>query len=79
MSRRTKSSQIALVQFDMVTQHKDYNNDVELFLALRDLMTEKRKLVLLVQSDLPFIELLPQSDLLTSLADLKLVELNRHP
>ncbi len=77
VSRRSTPSQVALVQFDFITVHKDYNNDVELFLALRDLITEKRKLVLLIHSSAPCIELLPQNDLLTSLADLKLIELSK--
>jgi len=79
ISNRPNAARLALLRFDMVTQHEDYKNDVALFAALRDLITEKRKLILLVHSRLPFIEFLPKDHPLSSITDLKTVELHGRP
>jgi hypothetical protein len=66
-------SRIAIEHFDLVAARHHYG--VDLFAALRYLLMESRKLVLLVQSRDPFATLLPQDHPLSSL-DLKTVELN---
>lgn len=79
LSMRSNPAQIALLHFDMVMQHEDYKNDVELFAALRNLVTEKRKLILLIHSRAHFGELLPTNHPLSSITDLKTVELHGRP
>ncbi len=65
---------LALLHFDLVaTRKRQY--EIDLFAALRDLITEKRKLVLLIHSQRHFIELLPSDHPLSSITDLKTVEL----
>jgi hypothetical protein len=66
-------SRIAIEHFDLVSARQHYG--VDLFAALRYLLMESRKLVLLGQSRYPFATLLPQDHPLSSL-DLKTVELN---
>jgi len=79
ISNRQNAARILLLRFDMVTQHEDYKNDVALFAALRNLIMEKRKLILLIHSRLPFIEFLPKDHPLSSITDLKTVELHGRP
>jgi len=74
---RPKPAHLALLHFDMVQQRQQY--EVDLFSALRYLMTEKRKLILLIHSRLPFIEFLPTDHPLSSITDLKTVELHGRP
>jgi TIR domain len=66
-------SWIAIEHFDLVATRPHYG--IDLFAALRYLLMESRKLVLLVQSRAPFATLLPQDHPLSSI-DLKTVELN---
>ncbi len=74
---RASSARLALLHFDMVQQRQQY--EVDLFSALRFLMTEKRKLVLLIHSRVPFVELLPANHPLSSISNLITVELHGLP
>lgn len=65
-------SRLAIEHFDMVTHRPNYG--VDLFAALRNLIMTCHKLILLVQSRIPFSALLPQNHPLSSL-ELKVVEL----
>ena len=49
--------------------------DIEFFSSLRYLMTESKKLVLLIQSRKPYVEILPHDHPLSSVTNLKTVEL----
>jgi len=70
---RTAPTRIALVHFDLVAQR---NYGIDLFSTVRYLASERRKLVLLIQSRQPFDVLLPpDSPTLTSWLDLKRVKL----
>jgi hypothetical protein len=69
-------SAVALLHFDHV-QHREYY-DVDLFSALRVLLMDSRKLVLLAQSRTPFAALLPKTHPLSSI-DMKTVELQGQP
>ena len=60
--------------FDMVKE-RDWYKNLELFAALRNLTTEKRKLVLLIQSRQHFVHLLPRKNPLSSISNLVTVEL----
>jgi hypothetical protein len=64
-------SRVALLHFD---HSRDRNYGIDLFAALRYLIMESRKLVLLIQSRQPFIELLPHDHPLSTI-DIKTVEL----
>jgi hypothetical protein len=66
-------SRIAIEHFDLVSARHHYG--VDLFAALRYLLMESRKLVLLVQSRAPFATLLPQDHPLSTI-NLQTVELN---
>ena len=68
-------SAVALLHFDFV-QHRKYG--VDLFSALRVLLMDLRKLVLLAQSRTPFAALLPKKHPLSSI-DMKTVELQGQP
>lgn len=70
---RTKPVRLALLHFDMVKQRRQY--EIDLFSALRFLITEKRKLVLLIQSRQYFVELLPSNHPLSSISNLLTTEL----
>jgi len=70
-------SRLAIVHFDMVRFRPDY--DVNLFAALRNLMMESRKLVLLIESDEFFVSLLPAGHPLSSITAIKTVELKGLP
>lgn len=75
------ATSIALIHFDIVadrTQRNPHYN-VDLFAAWRDLITEKRKLILLIQSHAHFLQLLPNNHPLSSITDLKTVELHGRP
>jgi len=63
---------VALRHFDLVTGRPQYG--VDLFAALRHLMMEDRKLVLLAQPRIPFAKLLPGGYLLSKV-DIKTLEL----
>jgi len=72
MSR--SNTRVALTHFDLVPHRRYY--DVDLFAALRFLITERRKLTLLVQSYSPFKVLFPKNlPSLLSEVDMKTVEL----
>jgi hypothetical protein len=58
----------------MVKTRQWYGNSA-LFSALRYLITEERKLVLLIQSRLHFVHLLPEDNPLSSISNLVTVEL----
>lgn len=63
---------VALTHFDQVVARPQYG--IDLFAALRYLMMDARKLVLLVQSRTPFLGLLPRDHPLSEI-DIKTVEL----
>jgi hypothetical protein len=65
-----KVTRLALLHFDRAA--KRYDSD--LFAALRYLFMEERKLVLLVQSHRPFVELIPPDDEISRI-DIKTIEL----
>lgn len=72
------ATRIALINFDIVadrTQRNPHYN-IDLFAAWRDLIMEKRKLILLVHSRAHFVQLLPNNHPLSSITDLKTVELH---
>jgi hypothetical protein len=70
-------SRLAIVHFDMVRFRPSY--DVNLFGTLRNLMTDSRKLVLLIESREFFANLLPAGHPLSSITTIKTVELNGLP
>jgi len=72
--QRPTPARLALTHFDMVAHRPNY--EVNLFAALRHLISDCRKLVLLIQSRAHFIELLPKDHPLSSITDLKTVELH---
>ena len=74
---RAQPLQIALLRFDIVADRvsRTPSYNLDLFAALRHLITEKRKLVLLIHSRTPYIELLPTNHPLSSITDLKTIEL----
>lgn len=63
---------VALTHFDQVAAHPQYG--IDLFAALRYLMMDAHKLVLLVQFRTPFLGLLPRDHPLSEI-DIKTVEL----
>ncbi|MGH9836009.1 MAG: toll/interleukin-1 receptor domain-containing protein [Blastocatellia bacterium] len=65
-------SHVALLHADLMAARPDY--DINLFSALRSLIMDARKLVLLVQSRRPFAQLVPHDHPLSAI-DLKTVEL----
>lgn len=65
-------SRVALLHGDLIAGRPDY--DINLFAALRSLIMDARKLVLLVQSRRPFAQLVPHDHPLSAI-DLKTVEL----
>jgi NAD(P)-dependent dehydrogenase (short-subunit alcohol dehydrogenase family) len=67
-------SHLAMIHFDMVRFRPSY--DVNLFGALRHLMMDSRRLVLLIQSREFFANLLPTGHPLSSIVTTKTVELN---
>jgi len=67
-------SRLAMIHFDMVRFRPSY--DVNLFATFRNLMTDSRKLVLLVESREFFTNLLPAGHPLSSITTIKTVELN---
>ncbi len=74
MSR--SNTRVALTHFDLAPHRRYY--DIDLFAALRFLMTERRKLTLLVQSRTSFAALLPKDHPLSDI-DIKTVELRARP
>ena len=73
LESRVKQSRVALIHFDQV-QHRDYGADY--FTTLRYLVTEMRKLVLIIQSRALFQALLrPEARLILSHLDIKNVDL----
>ena len=62
---RPGAAHLALTHFDHVAHRADY--EIDLFSALRYEMTESRKLVLLIQSQKPFLTLLPKEHPLSSI------------
>jgi hypothetical protein len=78
LSRRRSVLHLAMINFDYVRFRPDY--DVNLFGALRHLMTNPRKLVLLIQSRESLANLLPAGHPLTPTdVTVKTVELNGLP
>lgn len=71
--QRTTPARVALTHFDMIVHRPTY--EINLFAALRYLMTEKRKLALLIHSRAHFVELLPANHLLSTISNLITVEL----
>jgi hypothetical protein len=67
---------VCLMHFDQVAVRPQYGHD--LFAALRYLMMDARKLVLLVESRMPFAALLPRGHPLSEM-DIKTVELRGAP
>jgi hypothetical protein len=74
---RPKAAHLALTHFDYVAHRADY--EIDLFAALRFQMTEARKLVLLIQSRKPFLNLLPKEHPLSSITTPQIVELKGRP
>jgi hypothetical protein len=73
LESRAAPSRVALIHFDQ-TQHRDYGADY--FTTLRYMVTEKRKLLLLIQSRAPFQALLkPDARSILSQLDIKSMEL----
>jgi hypothetical protein len=77
----TKPVCMTLMHFDIVADRvrRTPSFNIDLYAAWRDLMTEKRKLVLLIHSHAPFMQLLPMGHHLSSITDLKTVELHGRP
>ncbi len=74
---RPTVTRIALLHFDLVAQR---NYGIDLFSTLRFLISERRKLALLIQSRQPFDSLLPaDAPTLRSWLDLKTVEFRGRP
>lgn len=74
MMRKEARVLLALQHFDrVVAPDRDYSTS--LFAALRDLISCERKLCLLVHSRVPFLELLPKDHALSSLTQVRNVEL----
>ena len=73
LSLKASPSRLIIKRFHQVKIRQYY--DLELFSALRNLITESRKLVLLIQSRIPFIELLPHDHPMSSITNLKTIEL----
>jgi hypothetical protein len=69
-------TRVALIHFDRVA-HRTTDYGLDLYTALRYLVMESRKLVLLIQSRVPFAALLPKDHPLSPI-DLKTVELKGH-
>lgn len=67
---------LILHHFDIVSRRQDvlYNYDVSLFAAIRNLVMDKRKLQLIIQSRTPYANLLPANHPLSEL-DIRNVEL----
>ena len=70
-------SRLAMIHFDMVRFRPSY--DVNLFGTLRNLMMVSRKLVVLIESRELFANLLPEGHPLSSITNIKTVELNGLP
>ena len=73
ISVKTSPSRLIIKHFHEVIRRRYYDN--ELFSSLRYLMTESQKLVLLIQSRKPYAEILPHDNPLSSVTNLKVVEL----
>jgi hypothetical protein len=71
-----RTAWVALIGFDLAAHRPEY--ELDLFAALRYLTMESRKLVLLVQSRIPFAALLPHDHPLSSM-NLTTVELRGRP
>ncbi|MBV8230032.1 MAG: toll/interleukin-1 receptor domain-containing protein [Planctomycetaceae bacterium] len=71
-----RTARVALIKFDLAAHRPEY--ELDLFAALRYLTMESRKLVLLVQSRIPFAALLPHDHPLSSI-NLTTVELRGRP
>lgn len=71
IEQRPHRTYAALIHFHRIATRNDYKDDYDLFGALRNLVTEKRKLILLLQSRFAFIESLPQGHALSSFSNLK--------
>ncbi len=74
ISRSPRQHILVFTHFDMVKERLWYGNS-ELFGAIRNLMTDKRKLVLLIQSRQHFVHLLPKDNPLSSINNIVTVEL----
>ncbi len=77
LSLKDSPSRLIIKRFHQVKNRRYY--DIDFFSSLRNLITESRKLVLLIQSRIPFIELLPHDHPLSSITNLKTVELRDRP
>jgi len=75
--QRPTPARLALTHFDMVVHRPNY--EVNLFAALRHLMTERRKLALLIHSRTHFVQLLPAHHPLSSITNLITIELHGRP
>ena len=75
--QRPTPARIVLKHFDMVVHRPNY--EVNLFAALRHLMTQQRKLALLIHSRVHFVQLLPADHPLSSISNLITVELHGRP
>lgn len=73
----SRAARLALTSFDHVG-HRMHDYEVDLFVALRDLTMDARKLVLLVVSHAPFATLLPRDHPLSEM-QVAMVELKGRP
>lgn len=73
ISVKISPSRLIIKHFHEVIYRNYYDN--ELFSSIRYLMTESQKLVLLIQSRKPYAEILPHDNPLSSVTNLKVVEL----
>lgn len=77
IAQRSQKTRLILKHFDYVTFHPYYDHN--LFSALRHLIMDSQKLVLLIHSKKSFAELLPPDNPLSSITNLKTVELQAKP
>lgn len=73
LSLKDSQSRLIIKHFHEVIHRRYY--DIEFFSSLRYLITESRKLVILIQSRKPFAEILPLNHPLSSITNLKTIEL----
>jgi hypothetical protein len=72
-----QAARLALTSFDIVKERRD-QYELDLFVALRDLMMDARRLTLLISSHTPFATLLPHDHPLSEI-NIKTVELKGRP
>jgi hypothetical protein len=71
--KRSSKARVIITHFDVVVDRPYY--DMNLFAAMRYVLTKSRKLVLLIQSRKSFAKILPRENPLSSISSLRTVEL----